>query len=357
MQKKINIGVLFGGKSGEHDVSLSSSYNVIKAINKDKYDITMIGITLEGEWLLYEGDVERIKDGSWEQDIKHLKSDFSVFHDEIFDKIDIFFPVLHGTFGEDGTIQGFFEILGKPYVGCGVMASSVAMDKVVAKILFRNEGIPVVDDIVLYSSELKNIAHCIQNILSEFSFPVFVKPANLGSSVGISKAHDSEELKTALNEAAKFDNKIIIERFIKGKEIELAVLGNETAQASCAGYIIPCNEFYDYEAKYLSGDDSEIIIPAPLPSEISDQLKFYAIKAFKAISGSGLSRVDFFVEEGSNNIYINEINTMPGFTNISMYSKLWNACGISYPDLIEKLIALGFERYDNRKNLLFKKDF
>lgn len=356
MGKKINLGVVFGGKSGEHDVSLNSSYNVIKAIDKNKYDITMIGITSDGQWLIYGGDAENIKNGTWEQDTKNIKSDFSVFKDEIFSKIDIFFPVLHGTFGEDGTIQGFFEMLDKPYVGCGVMASSVAMDKTVAKVVFKSEGIPVVDGITVYKTDIIDIEHCIEKILSEFSFPVFIKPANMGSSVGISKAHDKEELKIALLEAAKYDNKILIEKFIKCKEIEMAVLGNETPNASCAGYVIPCNEFYDYEAKYLSGDDSEIIIPAPIPSEISDQLKDYAVKAFMAIGGSGLSRVDFFIEEGSNNIYLNEINTMPGFTNISMYPKLWEASGISYPDLIEKLIVLGFERYNKRKELLFKKD-
>ncbi len=357
MNKKINVGVIFGGKSGEHEVSLNSSYNVIKAINKDRYEITMIGITKEGEWKLYCGDVEAIKEGTWELQTEYIRTDFSVFKDDTFGAVDIFFPVMHGTFGEDGTIQGFFEMLDKPYVGCGVAASAVAMDKAIAKILFTSESIPVVEGITFNRSDVKKIDACVELLESKFAYPVFVKPANMGSSVGISKAHDRIEFQNAIAEAAKYDNKILAEKFISAKEIEVAVLGNDEPQASCVGHIIPCNEFYDYEAKYLSGDDSKIVIPAPLSERLTEQIKQYAIQAFKVIGGSGLSRVDFFVEEGTDNIYLNEINTMPGFTNISMYSKLWDASGIAYGELVEKLIELGFERYNSRKALLYKKEF
>ena len=353
---KIKLGIVFGGKSGEHEVSLLSAYNVISAINRQKYEIVCIGITKKGKWLLYSGDTERIKDGSWIEQKQELNGDFSVFGDGIFSEIDVFLPILHGTFGEDGTIQGFFEMLDKPYMGCGVLASSAAMDKEIAKIIFENAGIPVAKSITIRKIQIEeNIKSCIDSIETDFDYPVFIKPANMGSSVGISKAIDKNSLSEALIEASLYDNKILIEESISGKEIEIAVLGNETPEASCAGLIIPCNEFYDYEAKYLSGDASEIIIPAPISAEAEKTIKEYAIRAYKAIGAEGLSRIDFFLTE-NNQIYLNEMNTLPGFTNISMYSKLWEHCGISYSELIERLIDLAFERYAKRKKLKFKKD-
>ncbi len=355
MQDKINVGIVFGGRSGEHEVSLNSAYNVIESIDQNKYIVTMIGITKAGQWRIYKGDPLNLKNNTWQDDLSNVKTDFSLFNDDEMKTIDIFFPVLHGTFGEDGTIQGLFEMLNKPYVGCGVLASSVAMDKDIAKIIFKSEDIPVAGGILLYKSEiLQDIHNAIDKIETLYRYPVFIKPANMGSSVGISKAHNQKELQVALKEAVKYDTKILVEEFIQGKEIEVAVLGNENPETSCTGHVVPCHEFYDYEAKYLTGDDSEIIIPAPIEQTLSETIKTYAKKAFKAINGSGLARVDFFVQDETDKIYLNEINTMPGFTNISMYSKLWEASGIRYVDLIDKLIELGFERYDTRQKLIYE---
>ena len=354
--KKTKLGVVFGGKSGEHEISLLSAYNVIAEADKSKYEIVCIGITKSGEWALYSGDPEKIKDGTWIENEDDLDRDFSVFGNGVFSEIDVFLPILHGTFGEDGTIQGFFEMLGKPYVGCGVLASSAAMDKDTAKIIFRSAGIPVAESITLSKDMIDSgTDSCIRSVLSAFSYPVFVKPANMGSSVGISKASDDESLAGALREAALYDTKILVEENISGKEIEVAVLGNDEPQASCTGMIIPCNEFYDYEAKYLSGDASEIVIPSPIPAESEEKIRQFAIEAFKAVGASGLSRIDFFLTD-EGNIYLNEMNTMPGFTNISMYSKLWGYCGIKYSELIERLIDLALDRYSRRRELKFKRD-
>lgn len=353
--RKINVGIIFGGKSGEHEVSLQSSYNVIKSIDRNKFDVTLIGISREGRWSIYSGDAEKIKNDIWFED-KANKWDFSFWKDEDFSSVDILFPVLHGTFGEDGTIQGLFEILAKPYVGCGVLSSSVAMDKCTAKVLFRNAGIPVAKGVSLSKKEISdNIQKIIDSIEGEFEYPLFVKPANMGSSVGISKAHDREELIEALSEAVRFDTKILVEEFVEAYEVEIAVLGNDDPETSCPGMIVPCHEFYDYDAKYLTGDDSKILIPAPISEEATQTISNYAKKAFKAVGGSGLSRIDFFVRKDNNEVVINEVNTLPGFTNISMYSKLWEACGVEYSSLITKLIDLGFERYNTRKELQFKK--
>ncbi|MBR5996292.1 MAG: D-alanine--D-alanine ligase [Eubacteriaceae bacterium] len=355
MEKKMNVGIMFGGRSGEHEVSLSSSYNVINAIDRNKFDLTLIGITREGRWSIYTGDVEKIKEDTWEQDPNN-RWDFSLFSDNDFNACDIFFPVMHGTFSEDGTLQGLFEMLDKPYVGCGVLASSAAMDKCVFKVIMQSEHIPVAKGLTLYKSAiLKDIEAQCDEAEKEFDYPIFVKPANMGSSVGISKAHDRDELKEALMEAIKYDTKLLLEEFIDGREIEIAALGNEDVQISYPGWIKPCHEFYDYEAKYLSGDDSEVVIPAPIPEEKVKEIQEYAKKAYIAIGGSGLSRIDFFLTNSDNRVILNEINTMPGFTNISMYPKLWDYCGVNYPDLIEKLIGLGLDRYKVRKELLFKK--
>ena len=226
MHDKINVGIVFGGRSGEHEVSLSSAYNVIESIDQDKYTVTMLGITKTGQWKIYKGDPLNVKENTWQEDLSNIKDDFSLFNDCEIHSIDIFFPVLHGTFGEDGTIQGLFEMMNKPYVGCGVLASSVAMDKDIAKIIFKSEEIPVAESILLYQSDiLKNIHNSIDTVEALYQYPVFVKPSNMGSSVGISKAHNREELETALNEAVKFDIKILVEEFIQGKEIEVAVFG------------------------------------------------------------------------------------------------------------------------------------
>lgn len=339
MEKKLNIGVLFGGQSGEHEVSRVSAYNVLKVINKDKYDIVTIGITKKGKWYLYSGDYEKIKDGSWEKDSEDLISDFSIFSHPEIKKIDLFFPVLHGPMGEDGTIQGVFEILNKPYVGCGVLSSAVAMDKVFSKIMFESVGIPTGKYLYFREKDWnENREIKIKECEEILGYPIFVKPANMGSSVGISKAHHREELITGIKEAFIYDHKLILESFIKGHEIECAVLEDDgVIKASIAGEVIPSKEFYDYEAKYSSNEDSKIVIPAAVPEDIMSQVRNYAIKAFEAIEGSGLTRVDFFyTDEGE--ILINEVNTLPGFTDISMYSKMWEATGIPYSELVEKII-------------------
>lgn len=351
-----NVGIIFGGKSGEHEVSLQSAYNVMTSIDREKYEVTLIGITREGRWSIFSGDPEDVKNDTWEEKSELNNWDFSFTSDEAFTKVDILFPVLHGTFGEDGTIQGLFEMLDKPYVGCGVLASSAAMDKDVAKRLFVSAGIPVADGITLTRNEIGSDPEASADAVeAKFDYPVFVKPANMGSSVGISKAHDRGELIEALKEAALYDIKILVEEFINAKEIEIAVLGNWDIEVSCPGMIVPCHEFYDYEAKYLTGDDSVIVIPAPIEEEKAAQIKEYAKKAFAVIGGTGLSRIDFFISKDDGSIRLNEINTLPGFTNISMYSKLWAACGVEYKDLIDRLITLGFERYNTRKELRFTK--
>lgn len=346
---KRKLGLIFGGKSGEYEVSLKSSYNVIKAIDKSKYDVSFIGITREGAWKSYRGDIEKIPTDAWLAEAEELPF-------EALDNIDVFFPVLHGTFGEDGTIQGLFEMLGKAYVGCGVLGSSVCMDKVISKYICEACGIPVTEYLSFGSDEYaQNACGIIQSAIEKLSFPMFVKPANMGSSVGISKASDENMLKIAIAEALKYDDKIIVEKGIDGDEVEVAVLGNAEPEASLPGMIKPCNEFYDYEAKYLSGSDSKILIPAPLDSETIDRLKFLSLKAFKAHGCSGLARIDFFVRKSDNKVILNELNTLPGFTNISMYPMLWMQSGISYSQLIDKLIELGFERYENKTKLSFKK--
>lgn len=353
----LNIGIIFGGKSGEYDVSLMSAYNVIKAIDKDKFKVTLIGITLDGKWYIYDGDEEKIKDNSWIKDKKNLNGDFSLFNDKIINDIDVFFPVLHGQYCEDGKIQGVFEIMDKAYVGCNVMTSAVCMDKDIAKRIFKSVGIPVVEDYVVFKKDLmEDIKGLVERIVKKLGLPLFVKPVNMGSSVGINKAHDKEELESALLYASKFDTKILVEKAINAREIETAVLGNEDIKVSYPGEVVSCKEFYDYEAKYLSDDDSKVMIPADIPDELIEKLRNYAATAFEAVSGRGLSRIDFFLDKDDGSVYLNEINTMPGFTNISMYPKMMEHIGISYNDLITKLIDLALEEYKSKHDLVVKEN-
>jgi D-alanine-D-alanine ligase len=335
MKNKLNIGVVFGGQSGEHEVSRVSAYNVLGVIDRSKYNIVTIGISKQGKWYLYSGDAEKIKDGSWEQDQDNLIADFSIFSHPEIAKIDVFFPVLHGPMGEDGTIQGVFEMLNKPYVGCGVLSSAVGMDKVFSKIMFQSVGIPTGKYIYFRENEWKRDADSkIVEIEADLGYPIFVKPANMGS-----KAHDRNELVAAINEAFIYDNKLILEDFVKGREIECAVLEvGDVIRASIPGEVIPSKEFYDYEAKYSATEDSKVVIPAELSQEVTEKVRAYAIKAFEAIEGSGLTRVDFFVTDDER-ILINEVNTLPGFTNISMYPKMWEATGIGYIELVDLIIA------------------
>jgi len=338
MDHKIQLCVVFGGQSGEHEVSRISATNVLEAINQDKYDITVVGITKKGVWCIYSGDYQNIGNGTWEEDRQNVQENIHVF--EALKDIDIFFPVMHGPMCEDGTIQGVFEMLNKPYVGNGVLGAAVGMDKVISKILFTEAGIPTGPYIYFRKRDwLKKQAALIEKAEATLNYPMFVKPVDMGSSVGISKAHNQSELIKGIKEALRYDHKIIVEEGIDGYEVECAVLEDQDEiKAAIPGQVDAASEFYDYDAKYNSGDNSKITIPAPLEEDILKQVQAYAIKAFDAIECSGLTRVDFFVQKSDHKVLINEVNTLPGFTNISMYPKMWEASGIAYVDLVEKII-------------------
>lgn len=352
---KLNLCVIFGGQSPEHDISRRSVTSVLENLNKDKYNIHTIGITKKGQWYLYTGDYAKIIDGEWENDTDCLKKAFIspdptdggivVFENDgtSLIKTDVIFPVLHGEYGEDGTIQGLFEMSGIKYVGMGVGASANGMDKTFSKIVFASAGIPQADWVTVLTDELSDIDTVMDNIENKLGYPCFVKPACTGSSVGVGKAADRESLKKALENASQFGRKILVEENIDGHEVECAVLGNSDVKASVVGEIIPVAEFYDFDAKYVDGT-TKLQIPAELPTEISEKIREYAVTAFKALDGAGLSRVDFFVKNSDNSIVLNEINTLPGFTSISMYPKLWGECGIGYSELLDKLIEYAQKR-------------
>jgi D-alanine-D-alanine ligase len=392
--KKLRVGILFGGRSGEHEVSLLSAASVFNAIDKNKFEVVPVAITKEGRWVTAT-DAERLLQGKpLDHEERHLRAGdpdatagaavlakgeavivppepksagaLAPFQTDAgaasltrraSDRainVDVIFPVLHGTFGEDGTIQGLLELADIPYVGAGVLGSAAGMDKDVMKSLFRAAGLPIVKHVTvlrsLWESEPRKTEKLVEKALK---YPVFVKPANLGSSVGISKAHNSKELGPAIYEASKFDRKIVIEQGVGGKkhkarEIECSVLGNDQPEASVPGEIVPGKEFYDYTAKYLD-EGSELIIPAKLTKKETRKVQQLAVAAFKAVDCAGLARVDFLMDPKTRKIYLNEINTMPGFTAISMYPKLWAASGVNYPDLIERLIHLGLERHEEKK--------
>lgn len=345
--QKVKLGVIFGGMSTENEVSVISGNSILKYLDRDKYEIFPIYIGKDGTWYQYIDNEEERKFG---EEIKPKKKIENVM--QYLQDLDILFPVLHGLYGEDGTIQGLFELLKKPYVGCGVLASSVGMDKVYTKIIFDRAGLKQAkyeyirkyQDKYIYISrdfqeEVLSLEEVAEKIINHLKFPMFIKPSNSGSSVGINKAKDKKELKQYIEYASQFDSKILIEEGIVGKEVECAVLGNEEVLASCVGEIKPAEDFYSYDAKYKN-EESKTEIPADIPKEIESEIRKQAARAFKAIDGKGLSRVDFFIENQTNQIYINEINTLPGFTNISMYPKLLEASGISYQDLLSKLIEL-----------------
>lgn len=348
---KLKLGVVFGGMSSEHDVSITSGTSVIKNLDKNKYEIYPIYIDKSGKWYEYSKKVEEINILQVGEKIEEINPIDNIV--EYLQECDVIFPVLHGLYGEDGTLQGFLEMLKKPYIGCNVFGSSVGMDKVYTKIIFDkaklnqakymyvkkdNENYIYVDK--EFNEQTYNLEELAKRVKAELEYPVYVKPSNSGSSVGIQKAHNEAELIEAVKNAAKYDRKILIEEEIKGREVECAVLGNESVEATCVGEILPAEEFYTYDAKYNNAE-SKVIIPANIPENISDEIRKNAIKAFKAIDGKGLSRVDFFIEDKTNKIIINEINTMPGFTQISMYPKLWKQMGLSYTELLDKLIELG----------------
>jgi D-alanine-D-alanine ligase len=393
MAKKLRVGILFGGRSGEHEVSLLSAASILKAIDGSKFDVVPIGITKEGRWLA-AADAAGLLAGGDSADARRLRAGdpattpgarllqegmpmlmapepaavarFSEsLKRRVTDKsssLDVVFPVLHGTFGEDGTIQGLFELAGIAYVGSGVLGSSAGMDKDVMKRLFAQAGLPIVKHVTILRSEWeKSPRKAIAQIEAALKYPLFVKPANLGSSVGISKAHDRKELGPALDEAAKYDRKLVVEQGVGGKksrarELEVGVLGNDDPKASVVGEIIPGKEFYDYEAKYLS-EGSVPVIPAKITREETKRIREMAVAAFQACDLSGLARVDFLMEpDGKRRIYLNEVNTLPGFTQISMYPKLWEAAGIPYTELITRLIELALERHDDKNRNTYSRE-
>ena len=343
--KKTRLGIIFGGRSGEHEVSLMSAASVIRAVNKEKYELVYIGITKAGQWKIFEGTADEIEDGSWEKTAK----DFNPGN--IKEVIDFALPIIHGPYCEDGKLQGFLETMDIPYGGCGVLASSVAMDKLLAKDVFARNGLPICKHVGVMKSEYEaDPEAAIEKVEAELGYPNFVKPANLGSSVGISKASDRDGLKKAMELAFTYDKRLIVEEFINARELETAILGNAQPEAAEVGEILPSADFYDYEAKYLSGGASKLCIPAQLDPEMREKIREYAVKAYSAIDGEGFSRVDFFIDRDTGKLYLNEINTIPGFTSISMFPKLWEAAGVKYQDTIERIIELGYERYNAKNN-------
>lgn len=339
------LGILFGGKSGEHEISLMSAASVIRAMEHSRFTLVPIGITKNGEWLLYDGYPELIETGQWEREGKRFDIGSLRQH------IDIALPILHGPYGEDGTIQGLFEMLDIPYCGCGVLASALAMDKIASKQVFEQAGLPVCTYTWLPGERLADhLEEEIQKIEAQIPYPVFVKPSNMGSSVGISKAKDREGLREALLLAAKYDRRILIEEGIPCQEYEAGVIGNYGNRVSVIGEILPSQEFYDYKAKYFDGGKSRMCIPAEITPDLAQELRLLASKAYEAIDGAGFARVDFFRDRGNGRIYINEINTIPGFTSFSMFPLLWREAGLEYGELIERIVDLGYERYHAKNN-------
>lgn len=368
MGKKIRVGIVYGGRSGEHEVSLQTAKAVINAFDFEKYEVFPIYITRNGQWksgapLLAPVDSVNALCHEHSETSADVQSLQPIFHQIATSEdageravIDVVFPLLHGTYGEDGTIQGLLEMAGIPYVGAGVLASAVGMDKVMMKKVFAQEGLPqCIYRHFTRSQWEKDASFFIMEIEIALGYPCFVKPANLGSSVGISKADHREELIAAVTEAFRYDRKVIVEEFIDAREIEVSVLGNDSPRASVPGEIVSSGEFYDYHAKYTDGK-STMIIPADIPEETAKEMRDMAIRAFQAIDGSGLSRVDFFLRNSDNAVLINEINTMPGFTPFSMYPLLWKESGVSYRELLDELIELGLERYNEKQNIQYGLD-
>ncbi len=358
MIKKIKVGVLFGGKSAEHEVSLVSAQSVMENLDPKKYEVIPIGITHQGKWLSAGKPLQYLKrapkDLARKTILPAVRTDQelgSAARPKNYPKVDVIFPVLHGTYGEDGTVQGFLELANIPYVGAGVLASAVGMDKVIQKKFFREAGLPVVKHLVFKRNQIleRLDPDVVKMIEKELGYPCFTKPANLGSSVGIYKAHTRAELKYMLKKSAHFDRKVLVEKAVaNAREIEVSVLGNDEPQVSVCGEIIPSNEFYDYDAKYVDGK-SKAIIPAKIPPKVSKQIQEIARRAFLALDCAGMARVDFLINGKTNEVFLSEINTIPGFTSISMYPKLWQASGLSYKRLLEKLITLALERWQDKQ--------
>ena len=361
--KKIRVGIIFGGRSGEHEVSFCSASSIIKAINKDKYAVVPIGITKGGRWIspqdselaLQSGKIEGkntviLLNDSFSKSLVCIDNNQKLDKSSALEKLDVIFPVLHGPYGEDGTVQGLLELANIPYVGAGVAASAISMDKDFMRMVFQQKGLPILKWMTIKRKEWQENKEKILSLVQNgFEYPLFVKPANLGSSVGITKVHKKEELEKAIDLASSYDRKILIERGLEEvREIECGVLGNDEPRASVVGEVKPAGEFYDYDSKYTE-EGTQLIIPADLPDGVSQEVQRIALRAFKAVDAAGMARVDFFVSKKENKIYLNEINTIPGFTSSSMYPRLWEASGISYPELIDRLIQLALERHQDKK--------
>ena len=355
--RKLRIAVLFGGRSGEHEVSLESAKSVLSVLDPSRYEIHQVGITHDGAWFTGKNAREALESGKLDSltpctilpdpsrpGLYTLREGKLELHSEL----EVVFPVLHGTFGEDGTLQGLLEMADLAYVGAGVTGSSVGMDKGVFKDVMRANGIPTVASVIVLRSEIEkdpeNVIHKAEGVAP---YPLFVKPANLGSSVGITKCANRNDLGEGLKEAAAYDRRVLVERGVNAREIEVSVLGNDDARASVPGEILPSREFYSYESKYVDGT-SGLLIPAPIPAEAAEKIRAFAVSAYKAIDCAGMARVDFFLDKDSGEIFLNELNTIPGFTSISMYPKLWEATGLSYPQLIDRLVELALKRKADR---------
>jgi len=356
MQHKLRVGVVFGGRSGEHEVSLASARSIMAVMERDKYEIVPIGITHDGRWLTSGDPLAALTAG--EPTAAPADPQAAAAGRELvpgatggrFPALDVIFPVLHGPYGEDGTVQGLLELAGVPYVGCGVLASSLAMDKIASKELFIAHGLPVAPYRAVQRKRWEaDPTTVIADLETTLGYPLFVKPANLGSSIGVGRAGDRAELEAALAEAARYDRRLLVEAAVpNAREIECAVLGNDEPLASVPGEIVPSSKFYDYAAKYLDGR-SESRIPAPIPDDVAAQVRKLAVQAFLALDAAGLSRVDFLLDDLSGKLYLNEVNTLPGFTSISMYPQLWAASGLPYTELIDRLIELALERHADRE--------
>jgi len=362
VKKKIRVAIIFGGRSAEHEVSLLSAQSIIDAIDKIKYQVLPVGITKKGQWIASGDPMRALRSGMTEKKSKpaallgdpsqrgliRLEEKDQGLQATRMAEMDVVFPVLHGPYGEDGTTQGLLELANLPYVGAGVLGSAVGMDKVVQKTLLRAHGLPVADFIPFLRKEWEQNPKAVkERILETLGCPCFVKPANLGSSVGITKVNDADKLAAGLDKAARYDRKLLVEKAIDARDIEVSVLGNDDPIASIPGEVTPSKEFYSYEAKYIS-DDSELHIPALISDELVRRIQEMAIQAYKIIDCAGMARADFLLERGTDKIYFNELNTIPGFTSISMYPKLWEASGISYTELIDRLIQLALERHQDK---------
>ena len=369
MEKPIRLGIVFGGRSGEHEVSLVSARSVLNTLDPDKYQITQIGITIDGDWLVGENVLEALDEKKPESlspaailPVPTRPEIYTITAGDrgeilnVFSELDVIFPVLHGTFGEDGTMQGLFELIDIAYVGAGVLGSSVGMDKALFKDVMIANHIPVTPLILVNRSELEDMDTLLNRVAEFNEYPLFVKPANMGSSVGVHKCRDIEELAAGLQDAARYDRRILVEKGINAREIELSVLGNQKPRVSVPGEIRPMAEFYTYEAKYHD-DSSELIIPAVLEEEQVNLVQEYALRAYLAIDCEGMARVDFLLDKDTGEIFLNELNTIPGFTPISMYPKLWEASGLTYPDLIDELVNLALERKAEKDQLIRKYEY